>query len=208
MRKVVLFFLINLLYVSVVNAQAPVTFPANDARNFALKSYTTHDGLPSENVTVALKDSRGYMWIGTDNGLCKFDGYTFESLVNIPGNTASISSNFISALAEDKNGKIWVGTMDGLNILDPNTEKFERFYHSDKIKESVSNNKIFSIFCDREGTIWIGTDDGFNQYVSNKRSFVSYKPNQNDRFSIKGKSVNAIVEDDKKTCGWETGMVD
>ncbi|QEM02492.1 response regulator [Mucilaginibacter rubeus] len=209
MRKVVLFFLINLLFVSVVNAQAPVTFPTNDARNFALKSYTTHDGLPSENVTVALKDSRGYMWIGTDNGLCKFDGYTFESLVNIPGNTASISSNFISALAEDKNGKIWVGTMDGLNILDPNTEKFERFYHSDKIKESVSNNKIFSIFCDREGTIWIGTDDGFNQYVSNKRSFVSYKPNQNDRFSIKGKSVNAIVEDDKKNLwlgNWNGGL--
>ncbi|SEO95901.1 Two component regulator propeller [Mucilaginibacter gossypiicola] len=209
MYKAVLFFLINLLCVIVVNAQVPETFSTNDVRNFALKSYTTHDGLPSENVTVALKDKRGYMWIGTDNGLCKFDGYAFESLVNIPGNTASISSNFITALAEDKNGKIWVGTMDGLNVLDPNTEKFERFYHNDKIKQSLSNNKIFSIFCDKEGTIWIGTDDGFNQYVANKRFFVSYKPNPNDRFSIKGKSVNAIVEDDKKNLwlgNWNGGL--
>ncbi|WPV01551.1 two-component regulator propeller domain-containing protein [Mucilaginibacter sp. cycad4] len=209
MYKAVLFFLTNLLFVAGLNAQISTNFSTNDVRNFALKSYTTHDGLPSENVTVALKDSRGYMWIGTDNGLCKFDGYTFESLVNIPGNTASISSNFISALAEDKNGKIWVGTMDGLNVLDPNTEKFERFYHSDKINESVSNNKIFSIFCDREGTIWIGTDDGFNQYMANKQSFISYKPNPDDRFSIRGKSVNAIVEDDKKNLwlgNWNGGL--
>lgn len=209
MYKAVLFFLINLLFVTSLNAQVSTNFSTNDVKNFALKSYTTHDGLPSENVTVALKDRRGYMWIGTENGLCKFDGYTFESLVNIPGNTSSISSNFISALAEDKNGKIWVGTMDGLNVLDPNTEKFERFYHNDKIKESVSNNKIFSILCDRDGTIWLGTDDGFNQYVANKRSFISYKPNPNNRFSIKGKSVNAIVEDDKKNLwlgNWNGGL--
>lgn len=209
MYKAALFLLINVLCVTGLNGQTLTTVPNNDIRNFALKSYNTHDGLPSENVTVALKDSRGYMWIGTDNGLCKFDGYAFENLVNIPGNTASISSNYINALAEDKNGKIWVGTMDGLNVLDPNTEKFERFYHSDNIKQSISNNKIFSILCDREGTIWVGTDDGFNQYVASLRSFITYKPNPHNEFSIKGKSVNAIVEDNGKNLwlgNWNGGL--
>jgi signal transduction histidine kinase/ligand-binding sensor domain-containing protein/CheY-like chemotaxis protein/AraC-like DNA-binding protein len=209
MYKAVVFFLISLLCVTGLSGQVLTNFPTNDIKNFALKSYTTHDGLPSENVTVALKDRRGYMWIGTDNGLCKFDGYSFESLVNIPGNTASISSNYISALAEDKNGKIWVGTMDGLNVLDPNTEKFERFYHSDRVKQSLSNNKIFSILCDREGIIWVGTDDGFDQYVASRQSFISYKPNLHDQYSIKGKSVNAIVEDDKKNLwlgNWNGGL--
>jgi signal transduction histidine kinase/ligand-binding sensor domain-containing protein/CheY-like chemotaxis protein/AraC-like DNA-binding protein len=209
MYKAVLFFLINLLCVAGLSGQILNALPTNDNRNFALKSYNTHDGLPSENVTAALKDSRGYMWIGTDNGLCKFDGYSFENLVNIPGNTASISSNYINALAEDKNGKIWVGTMDGLNVLDPNTEKFERFYHSDNIKQSISNNKIFSILCDKEGTIWIGTDDGFDQFVASPRSFITYKPNPHNPFSIKGKSVNAIVEDNQKNLwlgNWNGGL--
>ncbi|HEY9197305.1 MAG TPA: two-component regulator propeller domain-containing protein, partial [Mucilaginibacter sp.] len=209
MYKAILFLLINFLCVVGLNGQIQKDLPPNDIKNFALRSYTTHDGLPSENVTVALKDRRGYMWIGTDNGLCKFDGYTFENLVNIPGNIASISSNYINALAEDKNGKIWVGTMDGLNVLDPNTGKFERFYHNEQVKQSVSNNKIFSILCDKEGIIWIGTDDGFDQYVAARRSFISYKPDPHDQYAIKGKSVNAIVEDDGKNLwlgNWNGGL--
>jgi len=210
MRGAVLFiFFITLFGINRLSGQTPVSFTGNDIRSFALKSYTTHDGLPSENVTCALKDSRGYMWIGTDNGLCRFDGYSFQNLVNIPGNTASISSNYINALAEDKNGKIWVGTMDGLNVFDPNTEKFERFYHSDKVKQSLSNNKIFSILCDKEGTIWIGTDDGFDQFVAASHSFLIYKPNTHGKFSIKGKSVNAIVEDNKSNLwlgNWNGGL--
>lgn len=209
MAKTVFLFLINLLCLFDLKGQSISNTPINDIKNFAVKSYTTHDGLPSENVTVALKDRRGYMWIGTDNGLCKFDGYTFENFVNIPGNTASISSNFINALAEDKNGRIWVGTMDGLNVLDPNTEKFERFYHNEKVKQSVSNNKIFSILCDEEGIIWIGTDNGFDQYIANSRSFITYKPDPHNQFSIKGKSVNAIVEDGKKNLwlgNWNGGL--
>jgi signal transduction histidine kinase/ligand-binding sensor domain-containing protein/DNA-binding response OmpR family regulator len=209
MAKTILLLLVNLLCLAELRGQNASTFPASDVKNYALKSYTIRDGLPSENITVALKDRRGYMWIGTDNGLCKFDGYTFENLVNIPGNATSISSNFINALAEDKNGKIWVGTMDGLNVLDPNTEKFERFYHSDRLKQSISNNKIFSVLCDRDGTIWVGTDDGFNQYVASHRSFTTYRPNPNNPFSIKGKSVNAIVEDNQKNLwlgNWSGGL--
>jgi signal transduction histidine kinase/ligand-binding sensor domain-containing protein/DNA-binding NarL/FixJ family response regulator len=209
MSKTVFLFLIGWLCLFDLKGQSVSNIPIIDIKNFALKSYTTHDGLPSENVTVALKDRRGYMWIGTDNGLCKFDGYSFESFVNIPGNTASISSNYINALAEDKNGNIWIGTTDGLNVLDPNTGKFERFHHSDEVKQSISNNKIFSILCDKEGTVWIGTDDGFDQYIVSSRSFITYKPDPHNQFSIKGKSVNAIVEDDKKNLwlgNWNGGL--
>ncbi|WDF57375.1 hybrid sensor histidine kinase/response regulator transcription factor [Mucilaginibacter sp. KACC 22063] len=209
MTKTLFFLLINLLFIAGLKGQNLSAFQSGDTRNYALRSYTIHDGLPSGNITVALKGKNGYMWIGTDNGLCKFDGYTFKSLVNIPGNPNSISSNFINALAEDKNGKIWVGTMDGLNVLDPNTEKFERFYHDDRSKNTISNNKIFSIFADSDGVIWIGTDDGFNQYVAATRSFISYKPDPNNQFSIKGKSVNAIIEDDKRNLwlgNWSGGL--
>ncbi|SHL97520.1 Two component regulator propeller [Mucilaginibacter sp. OK098] len=177
---------------------------------YALKSYTTHDGLLSENITVALKDKQGYMWVGTDNGLCKFDGYTFKYFINIPGDSSTISSNFINALAEDKDGRIWVGTMDGLNVLDPVTEKFQRFYHSENRKGTISNNKIFSIFCDRQGSVWTGTDDGFNQFVKSNRTFIVYKPDVRNPFAIKGKSVNAIIEDADNNLwlgNWSGGLI-
>ncbi|EHQ25906.1 two-component regulator propeller domain-containing protein [Mucilaginibacter paludis] len=164
-------------------------------QRYAIKTYTTHEGLPSDGTTAALKDKRGFMWIGTMNGLCRFDGYTFKNLVNIPGDSTSITSNYINALIEDRDGRIWVGTMDGLNILDPVTEKFKRFYHKDNAKGSISNNKVWSIFCDTRGVVWVGTDNGFNQYVSKTNSFIIYQPNPHDVYAMKGKSVNAIVED-------------
>lgn len=178
-------------------------------QNYALKTYTTHEGLPAQNTTTALKDRRGFMWIGTENGLCKFDGYTFKKLVNIPGDSTSITSNFINAIVEDNNGRIWVGTMDGLNLLDPLTEKFKRFYRNEAIKGTISNNKIWSLLCDRQGTIWIGTDDGFDQYSKKTNSFIVYQPNPRDVYAMKGKSVNAIIEDSDANLwlgNWSSGL--
>ncbi|WP_069659629.1 hybrid sensor histidine kinase/response regulator transcription factor [Arcticibacter eurypsychrophilus] len=177
--------------------------------NYAIKTYTTNDGLPSKNTTAALKDRRGFMWIGTENGLCKFDGYTFKTFVNIPGDPTSITNNYINALIEDQRGRIWVGTMDGLNLLNPLTEKFSRFYHGEGITGSISNNKIWSVLADQEGLIWIGTDDGFNQFVEKNHSFIVYQPDTSNRYAMKGKSVNAIVEDRFHTLwlgNWSSGL--
>ena len=178
-------------------------------QDFALQTYTTHEGLPSKNTTSALRDKRGFMWIGTENGLCKFDGYSFKSFVNIPGDSTSITSNYINTIIEDKKGQIWVGTMDGLNLFNPQTEKFKRFYHKDNAGNSLSNNKIWSLLCDRGGHVWIGTDNGFNQYVESTGSFRVYLPDLKNRFAIKGKSVNAIIEDKQGNLwlgNWSSGL--
>jgi ligand-binding sensor domain-containing protein len=175
---------------------------------YALKTYTTHEGLPSESTTGALKDKRGFMWIGTMNGLCRFDGYSFKNLVNIPGDSTSITNNYIKSLTQDSQGRIWVGTMDGLNILDPLTEKFKRIYHKEKIKGSLSNNKIWSVFCDSEGIVWVGTDDGFNRY-NKDGTFAVYQPDEKNRFAMKGKSVNSIIEDKYHNLwlgNWSSGL--
>lgn len=163
--------------------------------NYALKTYTIADGLPSKNTTASLKDKRGFIWVGTENGLCRFDGYTFKIFYHKEGDNASISNNYVSTIVEDRKGRLWIGTMDGLNVLDPLSEKFQRFYHDDNIPSSISNNKIWSLLCDRAGTVWVGTDDGFNRYNEIKRSFTTYQPNSKLSGAMVGKSVNAIVED-------------
>lgn len=166
-----------------------------ETSNYAITSYTIADGLPSRNTTTVVKDKRGFIWVGTESGLCKFDGYAFKTFANKKGDSTSISNNFINALIEDQKGRIWVGTMDGLNMFDPNTEKFKRFYHNPADKKSLSNNKIWSLLADDKNRIWIGTDDGFNLYNEQTGAFKTYFPDVANPFAMKGKSVNAIIQD-------------
>jgi len=163
--------------------------------NYALQTYTTADGLPSKNTTATIKDRRGFIWVGTENGLCRFDGYTFKIFYHKAGDSTSISNNFISTIVEDHRGRLWIGTMDGLNVLDPLTEQFQSFYHDEKRPSSLSNNKIWALLCDKQGVIWVGTDDGFNRYEEKTGSFTVYQPKAKSPDAMVGKSVNSIVED-------------
>ncbi|OKS85400.1 hypothetical protein RG47T_0846 [Mucilaginibacter polytrichastri] len=173
--------------------------PANDdfgsLKNYAINTYNINNGLPSKSTTSAIKDRNGFLWVGTQNGLCRFDGYRFKTFINIPGDSTSLTSNYINVITEDKKGRIWVGTLDGLNLLDPLTEKFRRFNHQDQVPGSLSNNKIWSLLADKYNNIWIGTDDGFDRFIEKNQTFEVFQPNPADADAIKGKSVNAIIED-------------
>ena len=201
--------LIMLLCAELTFAQKVNLFSISNQQKVEMKTYTTNDGLPSKNTTATLRDRRGFVWVGTENGLCRFDGYSFKIFSNKLGDSTSISNNFINALVEDRNGKIWVATMDGLNLLDPLSERFTRFLHDDRNASSLSNNKVWSVLCDRTGKLWIGTDDGFNEYVASKKGFAIYRPNLSKRNSMMGKSVNSIIEDAKGDLwlgNWSAGL--
>jgi len=163
--------------------------------SYAIKTYNINSGLPSNSTTCAIKDKNGFLWVGTENGLCRFDGYNFKTFINVPGDSTSLTNNYINALIQDKSGRIWVGTLDGLNLLDPLTEKFKRFSHQDRVTASLSNNKIWSLLADHDNNIWIGTDDGFDRFIEKTKSFEIFQPNPADANAIRGKSVNSIVED-------------
>lgn len=74
---------------------------------------TTQQGLSQNNVTCILQDKKGFMWFGTQEGLNKYDGYTYTLYRNDPRNDASLSHNYIHTLFEDKQGRLWVGSDDG-----------------------------------------------------------------------------------------------
>lgn len=187
------FFIAHLSFAQIPNIQLNGN---GRAPNNALKLYSTNEGLPTKLVTCALHSKAGVMWIGTANGLCRFDGYTFKVFLNSSGNSRGLINNAISALAEDKQGNIWIGTTDGLCKLDPRTEQFISFRHDPQNRSSISNDKIWSILCDRNNDIWIGTDDGFNQYLKKSNNFLVYQPQANNPKAMAGKSVNSIIEGD------------
>ncbi len=85
------------------------------AQNISFKSYSINDGISQSVVKCVLQDSEGFIWFGTQDGLNKFDGYTFEKFIHNPFDTNTISNNWIYSIVEDKNGFIWVSTRNGLN---------------------------------------------------------------------------------------------
>lgn len=107
---------------------------AADARQAAPETFCNyrifniHNGLPSNHVTTLYADSRGYLWIGTRNGICKFDGYRFASYPFDINDTTTIWGHYVCDIGEYADGKVLVTTFEGgLNIYDPKTDRFIRW---------------------------------------------------------------------------------
>ena len=133
---------------------------------------STGSGLSSAVVTTIMKDSRGFMWFGTQNGLNKFDGYTFTVYRHNDTLPHSISGNYILSLFEDTDGNIWVGTENnGLNRYDRRTDRFNAFKADGPGKGLISSNSIRATVQTAEGVIYFGTDKGINVYEPESETF-------------------------------------
>ena len=138
----VVFFLIPLVLFG-----SPITYK--------FQKYTIHEGLSNNWVDCLIKDSRGLMWFGTRNGLCKYDGYSFTNYFNDYHDSSSISGNRINCLIEDPSGNIWVGTnQNGLNRYDRWHDRFDLIALVTGQESSIS---IHSLQQMADGKIWIGT---------------------------------------------------
>jgi ligand-binding sensor domain-containing protein/signal transduction histidine kinase len=158
----------------------------------------TNQGLSQSNVTCILKDSRGFMWFGTRDGLNKYDGYGFKVYRNIASDQTSISSNYITSIIEDRNGDLWIATYEGLNRFVRQTGRFVR-YHYDKGRSGVlSTNVINSLLQDNDGNVWIGTD-GRGMDILNPATgqFVNYAHQSKDLNSLSDNDVTDIFQDSR-----------
>jgi ligand-binding sensor domain-containing protein len=123
------------------------------ANTFSFRHYKVEDGLTFNTVRSIIQDRRGFMWIGTEDGLNRFDGYTFKEFRSKAKSKNSIGSNYIGTLLEDSNGDIWIGTDNGVYIYHPTTEKFIRLEIKTKngvICSSSINNIVedkLKIYC-------------------------------------------------------------
>ncbi|MES2648390.1 MAG: two-component regulator propeller domain-containing protein [Bacteroidota bacterium] len=118
-----------------------------------LKHYSTGDGLSQGTVYSMLQDSRGFMWIGTWDGLNRFDGYDFKTYKPHISDTGSIAGNYVNSIVEDKTGNIWVGTNEALNRFDPLKQQFTSFYLPGNSEEKKAEYKI--IYIDDQEQLWI-----------------------------------------------------
>ncbi len=115
----------------------------------------TQNGLSNNIVYETFHDSNGFIWIATDNGLNRFDGYDFKTFYHDSEDSTSISGNIVRSILEDQSGNLWVGTYNGLNLYDPKTESFTRF----KTFKNLPNERldIQHMAWDKQGKIWINS---------------------------------------------------
>jgi len=134
------------------------------------------DGLPSNNITTITKDSMGFMWFGTDNGLCRWDGITAKVFRSNKPDSNSIAGNWIkpkSLLWDESRNKLFIGTENGLSIYNPLTGKFNNCW-IDKNVPGALQAVITSIIKDRQGVIWICTTSGFARFLPGADHFINY----------------------------------
>ena len=125
-----MWFIIFLVLPHATSAQHSPLF-----NSLEFKVLTQQHGLSINNVNAIMQDSRGFLWIATENGLNRYDGYEFKIYKNIPQDQSSLSHNEVVTIYEDNSGFIWVGTEGGgLNRFDPETEHFVRLFNNN-IKE-------------------------------------------------------------------------
>ncbi|MGK0421304.1 MAG: signal transduction histidine kinase/ligand-binding sensor domain-containing protein [Polaribacter sp.] len=154
-----------------------------------LNEISETEGLSQNTIKSIIQDSNGFIWVGTYNGINKYDGYSMVHY-NFSNDVNSLSSNIIISLFEDKDGYIWAGTTDaGLNRIDPSTGKIEVYFDNPNAPDYVS--EIDHIYQSSSGVLFIKTPNGFKFFkVAIDGSLVFEKVmNVANNFSLLAKNI-------------------
>jgi ligand-binding sensor domain-containing protein/signal transduction histidine kinase len=189
--------LVTLALFTSLNAQAQeVTFD----------HISVEHGLTSATVNEIYQDRRGFMWFGTADGLCRFDGYDVTSYKHDAADSNSISDNLIWSICEPRyntetadgsSGVIWIGTYGkGLNKFDRGTEKFTHYKHDPSNPKSLSDNYVKAIYEDNFGNLWIATyGGGLDRLIQGTEEFEHFRHDSLDPNSLSDNTIRSVYED-------------
>lgn len=174
LRKGITINQLNILIILILWFSAPAISQVASTQ-FTFDIYSQEDGLPNNQVQCIYQDRKGWMWIGTSQGLSRFDGYSFVNFLPNPNDSNSIKGNLVRVITEDKNGNLLVGTENGgLNIFDRKKERFSNPFKN-QLSPDLNEVSVNAIELDKSGNIWIGTD--FNIFkIDSAGILISLRP--------------------------------
>jgi ligand-binding sensor domain-containing protein/signal transduction histidine kinase/CheY-like chemotaxis protein/AraC-like DNA-binding protein len=170
-----------------LKAQKPIVF----------NHLTMENGLSQNSVMAIAQDKNQFIWMGTQHGLNRYDGYRFKIYTNSSDNHHSISDNVITSLLSDSKGRLWVGTENGLNLYDEKRDRFTRINKQSSVN-SFSCDSVECVYEDPQKNVWIGTYNGLNLVIDAEKQIFKKilfdKPNYKSRLN----NVFSIFKDDKQ----------
>lgn len=147
------------LVASALNPQKALT-------QYGLNSWQIEQGLPENAVYALVQTDGGYLWVGTEDGLVRFDGIRFKAME--AASSGRLDSNFVRALYQDSRGDLWIGTYGG-GLSRLRGRELVTF----TTNEGMASDKIFAILEDGRGSLWVGTDAGLNKMTMGRLSTIT-----------------------------------
>lgn len=156
------------------------THTIGQKQEYKFQHLISEQGINQTWVHAIFMDSTGYLWIGTDNGLYRYNGYTFTEFKHNPHDSLSLSGNSIYGIDQDKNGDIWVVTkLKGLNVYSPEKNSFRRITSKNSW---LNDDNLRTVLIDSKGEIWIGgVSMGLCRYNPEKKTAQYYTRHKRKR---------------------------
>ncbi len=161
-------------------------------RHISIKQGLSHDA-----VYTIVQDKNDLIWIGTQNGLNKYDGYNFTTYYHDPDDSCSLISANFGILFHDNKNRLWIGTYrGGLNCLDQTKKTNKIFTSEPDNNKTISSNLIRGIVQDKDGTIWVSCSrGGLNRYNENTNDFTRFSPEKDNPNSLSSNNCGAMAVD-------------
>jgi ligand-binding sensor domain-containing protein/signal transduction histidine kinase/DNA-binding response OmpR family regulator len=171
-----------LLFCLLLVFKASKTEAIDAINNLNFDFYSQEHGLPSNQIHSILQDKEGWMWFGTSQGVCRFDGYKFTVFKNDPEDSTSVAGNLVRAIYEDRKGQLWIGTENGgLNKFNREKENFQHLFSSGT-QAALKDASVTSIQEDLSGNLWVGTETQLYQ-IKDGNTISEIKPSNRSVFT-------------------------
>jgi ligand-binding sensor domain-containing protein/signal transduction histidine kinase len=171
---------------------------------------TVKDGLSQSLIYAITQDHEGYLWVGTQDGLNRFDGNKFKVFKHDPFDSTTLTHNWIWTVQEDNHGDLWVGTFQGLCKYDRAHDRFIQFFYDMEDSTSISGNRTNFILKDKKGRLWISAwGRGLNLYDEKTNTFRRFLHNEQDANSLSDNFIRTLYCDHEGTVWvgtWNSGL--
>lgn len=156
-------------------------------QDYKFHHFTTVEGLPHNEVRKIAKDSSGFFWFGTQNGLSRYDGYRFKTFKHSPRDENTIAGDKIVSLAASAD-HLWVGTLTGISAIDTKTYKVMPM---PQITEEIGSVPIWMLYVDSHNNIWLSTDT--ENYIIDNKSYSIQKVLPDYNLACIGKGLESVL---------------
>ena len=154
------------------------------------------DDVPAHLSTAMVQDARGMLWIGTQDGLVRYDGYHYKVYHPHPGDPHTLGGSYVRSLLAARDGRLWVGTISGgVSVFDPRTEQFVQYRHDAARPDSLANDRVESLAEDTGGKVWLATDEGLDRFDPASGRFQHWRHADQDAGSLANNQVRALLVD-------------
>ena len=170
---------------------------AADAPPLVLEHLTTSDGLPQATVMTTLQDSQGFVWLGTEDGLVRYDGHELYRYAHSRTDAASLPGNYVWQIVEDAHSDLWIATNDaGVAKWARRSDSFTSYRHDPNDATSLASDRVRTVLIDTRGYVWIGTFDAGVDVLDPSSGHVEHlRYDANDPVSLGSDHVSTLALD-------------